>query len=397
MLPKVLLVDDEPNILNSLRRQLQRFTNFEVETALSGRKGLEIIKASEPFSVVVSDMRMPEMDGTQFLKEVQTISPNTTRIMLTGDTGQSTAVEAINTGSIFRFLMKPCSTVDLAKAIEDGVKQYNLLSAEKELLQKTLSGSVKLLTDILSIIDPIGFGESAELRESLRRIARRLGHDRTWDLELAGMLSNIGFVVLPSVVLVKLQSGEMLSEQEERVLGRVPEVGHRLLANIPRLESVAKVVAYQNKHFDGSGYPKDEVAGEDIPLNARILKIAKKLQKYKEEGLEEIDALFKMKKDKGVFDQKIIESLVSEKTEALGEEEVALLDIDDKPRGIEVKVKDLEVGQTVLKPIVTDRGQMLLKGGTQLTEILLERILNYSQLVGVREPLMIDGRVLKEK
>ena len=127
---KILLVDDEPKLLSSIKRQLRK--HFDIDTAISGQEGLDKIREHGPYAVVVSDMQMPLMDGVQFLSAVQTLSPNSTRIMLTGNADQRTAVEAINRGSIFRFLTKPCPLEDLSESIVAGIEQHNLMLVREQ-------------------------------------------------------------------------------------------------------------------------------------------------------------------------------------------------------------------------------------------------------------------------
>lgn len=128
MKEKILCVDDDPNILQAYQRSLRR--EFEIEVAKGGKEGLEVIASQGPFAVVVSDMRMPGMDGIQFLSKVREQTPNTVRIMLTGHADRQTAIDAVNQGNIFRFLTKPCSPEILAKSLEEGIQQYQLLKAK---------------------------------------------------------------------------------------------------------------------------------------------------------------------------------------------------------------------------------------------------------------------------
>ncbi len=141
MTDKILLVDDDANLLAATRRQLRK--KFELETARSGADGLHALNTNGPFAVVISDMQMPEMNGLEFLKQVKTSAPDTVRMMLTAIVDQNTAVEAVNEGNLFRFLNKPCSSESLSRAIEAGLQQYHLIRAERDLLERTLAGSVK--------------------------------------------------------------------------------------------------------------------------------------------------------------------------------------------------------------------------------------------------------------
>ena len=135
---KVLIVDDEPAVLEGYKRLLRR--DFDLETAEGGELGLRVIQEQGPFALVISDMRMPRMDGVQFLSRVKELSPETVRMVLTGHADMQAAIDAVNQGSVFRFLTKPCEKETLAKAITTGFVQYQLVIAEKVLLENTLIG-----------------------------------------------------------------------------------------------------------------------------------------------------------------------------------------------------------------------------------------------------------------
>jgi len=304
---KILFVDDEPSILEAFKRQLRG--NFDIHIATSGKIGTTMLKKHAQFAVVVSDMRMPEMDGVEFLNKVKQSAPDAVRIMLTGNADQESAVRAVNEGNIFRFLNKPCSTDDLMNVLNDAVRQHQLIVAEKELLQNTLSGSVKLLTEILSFSDPDSFGQSLKLRQLVQKVVPTLRLSNSWEIELAAMLSNIGAVTIPSTVNAKLRRGVVLSLQEQELIDKVPMIGQSLLANIPRLEGVGGIVLYQNKHFGGSGSPSDEVKGKEIPLGARIIKILKDFILLQAEGSSDTAIIEKMARRKGWYDPDILASI----------------------------------------------------------------------------------------
>ena len=134
MLEKILLVDDEPSVLEALQRQFRK--QFHIHTALGAAEGLTMLRIQGPFSVVVSDCRMPDIDGIQFLALVRKIAPDTVRMMLTGNTDLETAMEAVNRGEIFRFLTKPCPPETFQAALEAGVKQYQLTRSQKSVLSR---------------------------------------------------------------------------------------------------------------------------------------------------------------------------------------------------------------------------------------------------------------------
>ncbi|MCW8943455.1 MAG: response regulator [Sedimenticola sp.] len=381
MAARVLFVDDEENILNGIKRQLRK--QYAVETALGGPKGLELIKQSEEFAVIVSDMRMPEMDGVQFLKEARELSPHSVRLMLTGNADQQTAIDAVNQGSVFRFMTKPCPVELLIETVDAALEQHRLIKSEKELLEGTVNGSIKLLTDILSMVAPEIFGQLTELRETAREIARAMRLMSTWDIEMAAMLSKIAFVTLPPQTLARVRSHKDLEPSELMVIERLPETSSKLLANIPRLEQVARIVHYQGKNFDGSGFPKDEIGGSDIPLESRILKVLHDLHMHEERGISTSAAIRQMGARPGRYDPEVLKT-VGWFLMAMGEEQALL-------PPIHVLVAELTAGMVLVNPIETAEGHSLITAGQKLTDAMIQRLVNYHHLHQLKEPIKISN------
>jgi len=149
---KILFVDDEEDILNSFKRQFRKKAN--ISTATSGQEALDLMDSEGEFAVIVSDMRMPIMDGAEFLERAKKKSPNSIRILLTGQTDLNSAISAVNKGQIFRFLSKPCSQELLQDSLKSAIRQYRLINIEKDLLQNTVKGSIELLSELLAIVKP---------------------------------------------------------------------------------------------------------------------------------------------------------------------------------------------------------------------------------------------------
>lgn len=381
MTHKILFVDDEQNILSALNRQFRK--QYSVSTALSGERALQLIAEEGPFSVIVSDMQMPEMNGVQFLEAVQKLSPDSVRLMLTGNADQKTAIDAVNRGAVFSFHTKPCTLVAMEKALEKAVEQYRLITAERELLEGTLNGSVKLLMDMLSMVAPEVFSKTVALQEMAAEVSAAMALKNTWNLELAAMLSNIAYVTLPPETLAKTCSNAQLSAQEEEMVARLPEVGMRLISNIPRLEKVAEIVHYQKKHFNGGGFPDDERASEQIPLESRILKALTDLETYRSEGASASQALKRMSSDAGLYDPSVLGVLGS-----------VLEKRDIKPATIgttETTLTGLRTGNILAANIETIDGQMLCSAGQKITETTLQRLLNYNRITKIKEPIMVTG------
>lgn len=375
---KVLFVDDDSNLLASLKRNLRQ--QFDLETAAGGEEGLAKLKAGGPFAVVVSDRQMPGMDGIQFLSAVRQQAPDTVRIMLTGNVDLAHAVRVVNEGNIFRFLIKPCPADVLLLSVNDAVAQYRLVTAEKELLSKTLNGSVKLLTDILSLVDPKSFGRTEKLRALITELMGKIPPLEAWEIHVAAMLSSIGSVTLPPETLVKARAGQPLSPPEQLLVNSLPETTARLLSNIPRLEGVAKIARYQQKHFDGSGFPAGSVRGEDLPLGARFLKILNDMLELQAHGKSQTQALDELFVRSGFYDPGLLDSVRT----AFGVS-------SEKPeeQTVSISANDLAAGMVLHTDILTTDGMLILSGGHHITEMVLEKIHNFRLIYGIQEPIYV--------
>ena len=309
MSDKILFVDDEPNVLNSIRRGLR--SRFNIDTAEGGEQALRKMAANGSYAVIVSDMRMPGMTGVELLAEAKKKYPDTVRMMLTGNADQQTAVDAVNHGDIFRFLNKPCNTDNLAVAVENGLRQHRLITAEKDVLENTLQGSIKALSDVLALTNPEVFGRATRFRNRITNIAAAMGLDDVWQLESVAMLSQVGCVTVSEDLVKRRMAGHPLAEEELEAYAAHAAVGAELLKAIPRMETVARSIRYQEKNFDGSGYPKDDVKGEDIPLGARLLKPVVDFEAFERSGDSATEALQRLKQKVHHYDPAVLEALES--------------------------------------------------------------------------------------
>jgi response regulator RpfG family c-di-GMP phosphodiesterase len=381
--PKVLLVDDEPNILTAYERNLR--LRFDIDTALGSMLGLEAVAQKGPYAVIVSDMRMPIMDGVQFLAAVKEKTPDSVRIMLTGNADLETAIQVVNQGNIFRFLTKPCPIEVLAKALDDGAHQHHLITAERELLEKTFSGAIRVLAEILSMVDPRSFDQAMTLRDLSHTMADTLELKQSWDLTVAAMLSQIGNVTIPGSVLSKARKGEPLTDTETAMLNRLPHVSRDLLANIPRLETVANIVYYQNKCFDGQGFPQDPVARENIPLGARILKVLSDLMKLGTDPANLPKAFAVLRSRAGWYDPKVLDAAYA----CFVQRGAFAAPTTKQP--LAVGVNDLLLGQILLSDVETADGVLLIAAGHTISNATLERIKNFARLSGIKEPILVEN------
>lgn len=375
---KILFVDDDLNILSGYMRALRKHGQFE--TAVGAENGLLMLEHDGPYAVVISDRQMPQMDGVRFLSKVREKSPDTVRIMLTGNADLESTIELVNQGNLFRFLTKPCSVEVIGKAIDDALQQYRIMLAERELLEKTLRGSVQVLVDILSMVDPNSFGRSQRLKDRIGPLARMLGVTNVWELELAALLSQIGCVTIPANVTAKSNTPQALSAVERDLLASVPEIGRKLLMNIPRLQNVAEIVLYQHKHFNGEGFPLTQVSGENIPLGSRLLLILQDLLQLEDNGATPSQAVDQLIKRAGRYDPKLLELLVKAYAGKVWRKEELIR---------QVAVKGLQIGDTLVSDVFNQDGMLLMTSGHKLTSATLEKLLNFARLYGVKEPISV--------
>lgn len=272
---KILFVDDDEKILSSLKRNVRGA--FEAATANDPLQALELVRSQGPFAVIVSDLKMPGMNGIEFLSEVKEVSPDTVRILLTGYADFENAVNAVNQGYIFRFLSKPCPPDMLNKAVQDGIEQYRLIQSRHEMhsLQKyrrLMEDIVEGLSSLVEARDPYTGGHQRRVALLAKAIAEAMGlpSDRVEALYITGMLHDIGKVYVPSDFLNK---PGILSEQEFSIIKAHPEVGAEIFQNIDFDWPINDFIRQHHERMDGSGYP-DGLRGEGIHLEARILAVA---------------------------------------------------------------------------------------------------------------------------
>ncbi len=380
---KVLCVDDDANILTGIQRNLRK--QFEIDTAVGSLAALKLIEKDCPYAVIVADMQMPGMNGVEFLNIAKQKYPDTVRVMLTGNADQRTATDAVNRGQIFQFLNKPCPPEKLAEVINAGIKQYRLVTAERELLENTLNGSVKVLMEILSLSDPVSFGRGQTVRDQARQVAKLLELSSTWELELAAMLCPIGCVSLPAELNQKARAGLDLTGGEKDAVARVAQVGSDLLTKIPRLESVARIVLYQNKNFDGTGFPADAVKGEEIPIESRLIRVLTDLAHLESKKSARFKGMEILREQKGLYDPRVMDVV------ARFFELEAQTNVTAETAPVALDVEALHAGHVLTADIRTVQDVLIVATGTKITPLILERLRNFASLQGLKLPIYVEG------
>jgi CheY-like chemotaxis protein len=355
----VLCVDDEQRVLDGLRLTLRH--GFTVAIATSGAEGLAKLKEMNGATVVISDMRMPVMDGAAFLTQVRKYWPDATRLLLTGETGRDAAVAAVNEGQIFRFLTKPCASDKLLAAVEAAVRQHQLVTAEKMLLQQTVLGSIRALVDVLGIVNPIAFGRGSRIKRLAMQLAEQAGLAPSWELEAAALLSQIGYVSLPVELVEKAVNGESLNADEVLLIGETPKVTQGIIARIPRLENVASILAYANQP-GATKEPNDP----EVAANASVLMNVLEFDALTGRGEDAATAIATLRARFGLKNRPMLAHLAELQGMAA-----------NGPQLREIRLREVAPGMVLMDDLRTDLGTLLVSRGYEVSQSFIDRMRNF--------------------
>jgi response regulator RpfG family c-di-GMP phosphodiesterase len=442
---KILIIDDEPGILKAVKRILRKLP-CEVETTDSPEKGLEILKKEKPpFSLIISDQRMPEMKGAVFLEKAKAISPFAVRFLITGYTDMDALVDAINKGGIHRFIAKPWEDKDLIKIIIEGLKQYELVLENKRLLaivarqnkelgdinrkleekvkERTIEISEKnakliksnrdlteSLFNTIRSIDSLVHTVNPELSEHGRRvsslsiqlgIAMDFSQEQLRTLEIASLLHDIGRITLPGVSNFAADFTERTQKQHYL---EHPVRGQEILKFIPQLDNCSKIIRHHHENYDGSGFP-DGIEEKTIPLESRIIHIADtydKLHMTSKKLNHAIENFIYTKKispsemdRKTLIENSVMHSL-QQNTFSLFDPDILKIMLDlmknqklDYSVEIEVKPDQLQPGDLIAKDIVTLSGETIFEKQTIINDRKIEKINSVLKTETLREPVKI--------
>jgi response regulator RpfG family c-di-GMP phosphodiesterase len=371
MSEKILMVDDEASVLDGYRRLLGR--QFDLETALGPQKGLEKIDQEGSFAVVVSDMRMPGMNGIEFLTRVMERMPDAVRIMLTGNADLNTAVHAVNEGNIFRFLTKPCTKEMFSKTLTAALAQYRLIVAERDLLEKTLSGSIEVLVEVLSLVNPAAFGRATRVRRYIRQIAAVLQLNSPWQYEVAGLMSQLGCVSLQPETIEAVYAGKELPPDQQKRYDAHPMLAQDLLRKIPRMKEIGWMIAQQNSPESAA----DPDISEEARLGADILRAALAFDSLLATGASKDQAVDTLRSRYKEMDERV--------THALRE-----VDLDRGRMQIKTcPVNELSGGMILQEELRTNTGLLIVARGQEVTLPLLMKLKNFYQSGSVSGTVMV--------
>lgn len=366
----ILFVDDEPRVLEGIERLFA--DDFELLTASGGAEGLALLgRTSRPVALVVSDMQMPGMDGAAFLGRVAEAHPASVRILLTGQAGVDSAIRAVNDGKLFRFLRKPCPEPELRQTITAGLRQFELQSAERLLLNDTIGRVTGLLASMLGLYVPEVAEQGPEIQRLSAHITAQLDLPDRWVHAAVCRLWPLGLVSLPSDLIQRAMGRARLNKVDGDAWAKHAEVGARLLADIPRFEPVAEIVRRQ-----GDAYA-DAPPSDVVRTGVILLRVCRDVNAEIRRGTPFSEVLLALQPGAGPLAGRMLHALESLRSGVSGEQTLT------------VPAKALRVGMVLLDPLTTKAGVLLTPAGREIDPVTLERIRRFIESSGLKEPIRV--------
>ncbi len=249
--------------------------------------------------------------------------------------------------------------------------------AEQELLQQTLHGSVKMLSEVLAITNPVAFGRAARIKQLVSRLADHLGEKERWQVEVAAMLSQLGTITLPNETAEKLYYGTPLSTAEQQMVERAPDVSEQLLGHIPRLEAVREILASQAQPYRKQEGAELTPSERVVRRGAQLLKTAVAYDALEAQGLSGTLALEALQGQREQFDPEVLAALVEIGGGQAGGDVIR-----------EVSLAALKPGMVFASDVKLTTGTLFVARGYEVTESFLERLRNFRS-GSIREPLRV--------
>lgn len=360
--PVVLCVDDEPQVLEGLALHLRR--GHEVLLANGGQEALSTLAERPDVAVIISDMRMPGMDGATFLSHARERHPDSVRILLTGHAEMDAAISAVNDGQIFRFLTKPCPPPTVLATVTDAIEQNRLIRAERELLEVTLRGSIKALVDVLALTSPRAFGRAQRVKARTNMLVRAAGITEIWPVEMAALLSQVGTITLQDETIDKLFTGGELTEAERQAVARLPMVGERLLGDIPRLEKVRAILVRA-----GKPRPLGDIDLDDpVAVGAESIRITTEIDLLESKGIAGAVGADMLRHRGDTFDPTLLATLGRLLNDETGNFETK-----------EIPLASIDVGMVLTEDVKMPNGMLLVGRGYEVTHGFVERVRNMGE------------------
>jgi response regulator RpfG family c-di-GMP phosphodiesterase len=380
-LPKILIVDDsEENRI--ILQELCKSLGYSSEVLMDGRSALNILETFLPLAILL-DIKMEDMDGFQVLEAIKKNQKwkDIPVIMITSLDDSESILKCLKLGAD-DYIPKPFEPAIVKARLERSISNLNALKKEKLVLEKTFSGSIKILSDIISSLSPVLFGKCSKVRRIARLIAEEMNYPEIWEIDVASIFSMVGCISFSHEMLEKIINNKPLTIDEKKLYENHTNLGYKLLNNIPRLENVSLIVLFQNKN-NLSEFPESlQLNLSEIPLGSKILKAAfeYEIATLKTNNMNEIKSKMKLKQN--LIDPKVYSALEN------------VLNKDSNREIKEISVNQLIIGMTFTEDVFTVSGIRIINKLQEATESVIERIKAVHSKLPIAEPLKMFSNKL---
>lgn len=364
----ILFVDTDDSVLKKLPKAARK--KFELKRVDTYPQAVKVLKGKKDVAVLVVELGLNDEDAFVFLANCYRDFPGVVRMVYSASSEFTDALNALNTGHVFRFVKKPCPPGDMIKILAQCVRRHVRKTQDLKASRNTLIGSVKALVDILDLVNPEAMSVSKRIRSRVLDTGRALGVQPIWQLDLAVTLSHIGCVALPEEIIGKIDSGASLSPEEQQIYGMHPRIAANLLTNIDQMAGISEIIRYQL-------LPNHEKQ----PLGSRIIKTSLDLDRMIQKGAEPMKILKHMRAKDRVYDPKVVEAMLKlerKKHEAPEAQAVR-----------EICMAELKEGMVMAEDMINQEGTKLLLRGQSVTKASLVRLQSFYLALGVVEPLHV--------
>jgi response regulator RpfG family c-di-GMP phosphodiesterase len=254
----------------------------------------------------------------------------------------------------------------MLQALTAAIAQYDLVLAERELLEGTLQGSITALSEVLALNSPLAFARAVRVKACVGAFADRYEIPNRWQFEVAALLSQLGAASLPKELAEKIYFGQELTPEEHAQALEIPVSAAQIVSHVPRLDAVREVLAHQHRDFSAPHAEAPGPWGLDIPLGARLLRVAFDFDVLVSQGLAVRDALGRLADRIGAYDPDVLQDFVSWQREDLRTR-----------RTRELTLGELRVGMTLAVDVVTEQGVLLIARGQVVTPRVMDLVQQY--------------------
>lgn len=362
--PKIMLVTSDTTMAKIAQTELGKA--IDLMSLSSGEEALDILAGDDEYMAVLAGLNLSGMDGLKLLASVRKKHPKLMRLLITADKSFKTAANAVNMAHISRLLPRPCPPKALKAAIKEAVQKYRKGQAENEAMKDTLFGTVRMLADILELVQPDAVMRSKRIRRRAQYISNELKAMPAQLMDMVVLLSNIGCVALPPELLEQMESGKRPSKEDMQIFYTHPSIAAHLLGNVPRMDKVAEIIRHQNTPVS-----------QDPPLGARILKACIDMDRMELSGASPEKAVKFMASEPGIYDAKVVAILKGH------------LEKSSKAQSRKLAATELEPGMVMQRDMVTSKGAILLQKGEALSEASHLRVQAFHDLMKIVEPIHV--------